>query len=235
MRIISLGLAKSNTLRYLTRNTPGYMFRRMRMNKLAERLKLAMEEGGFTQASLAEAAGVAQPSIWKIVSGRTKSSSRIVEIATVLGVRPEWLASGTEPMRVDGVLAGDKQVKNAPRGTIPDLFSISLWDANGETSSVMIIPDDIKTNSSRAYKLIHDSGYPEAPKGAMIVVDTAEQPGNNDFVYASVRGADGVYKFMPGSEQGFLVSSDPRMPLIPVTEEAKIIGVITYLSRSFKR
>ena len=205
------------------------------MNTLAERLKLAMDEGGFTQASLAEAAGVAQPSIWKIVSGRTKSSSRVVEIATALGVRPEWLASGQEPMRPEGVSAGYRPVHVENKDSIPDMFSIAVWDANGDTGNALIVPAGIKTDSSRAYKLRHDSGYSEAPEGAMIVIDTEERPGNNDFVYANVRGTDGVYKFIAGDQRGFLASSEPRAPLIPVTDEANIIGVITYLSRSFKR
>ena len=88
----------SNTLGYLTGNIPSYMFERMKKTNLAERLKLAMEARNMSQASLAEAAGISQPSVWKITSGRTQSSKKLVEIANALQVRPEWLLNGSGDM-----------------------------------------------------------------------------------------------------------------------------------------
>lgn len=55
----------------------------------------------MTQGALAEAVGMAQPSIWKLVSGGAKGSRKTVQIAHVLGVRPEWLSDGIGPMRPD--------------------------------------------------------------------------------------------------------------------------------------
>ncbi|PHM68845.1 XRE family transcriptional regulator [Xenorhabdus kozodoii] len=70
------------------------------MNKttFAERLKLAMKEKEFTQASLAEAVGMAQPSVWKLTSGKANGSRKTVEIAKALQVDPEWLATGNGDM-----------------------------------------------------------------------------------------------------------------------------------------
>lgn len=68
----------------------------------ADRLNAAMKEAGFTQASLADAVGMAQPSVWKLTSGITKHTRKLYEISRVLGVRPEWLSSGDGPMRDDG-------------------------------------------------------------------------------------------------------------------------------------
>ena len=61
-----------------------------------------MREAGITQGALADAVGMAQPSVWKLVSGGAKGSKRSVDIARVLGVRPEWLSSGDGPMRNEG-------------------------------------------------------------------------------------------------------------------------------------
>ncbi|MEX2986851.1 helix-turn-helix domain-containing protein [Serratia fonticola] len=229
-----MGLENSNTRGYLTTDTSGYMFGCMKTSTLAERLKIAMEAGDFSQASLAEKAGIAQPSIWKIVTGKTQSSAKIVEISTALGVRPEWLAKGVGPMR-DGEASSGDAATVFDRGAIPGLFIVSLWDDQGETTDVVAVPDSIKSATCRAYKLKYDSGYAEAPDGAIIVVDTAEDPGHNDFVYAEVKGQASVYKFTTGGNNGFLISSEPRVPLIPVGDDAKIIGVVVYLSRSFKR
>ncbi|WP_227732349.1 XRE family transcriptional regulator [Yersinia proxima] len=93
----------------------------------ADRLNLAMKEGGFTQGSLAEAVGMAQPSVWKLTSGKANSSRKSVQIARVLGVRPEWLSEGIEPMREDGVKP------HHPESTIPpesEWVGVKTWDKN---------------------------------------------------------------------------------------------------------
>lgn len=99
----------------------------------SERLKLAMEEGGFTQGSLAEAVGMAQPSIWKLVSGGAKASKKTVQIANVLGVRPEWLSDGVGPMRFSEISLGDMppaldRTRMTEAGESEDGFRIDLLD-----------------------------------------------------------------------------------------------------------
>ncbi len=42
---------------------------------------------------------MSQPSIWKLASGRSVSTRKLVEIASALDVRPEWLSTGDGPMR----------------------------------------------------------------------------------------------------------------------------------------
>lgn len=68
----------------------------------ADRLNAAMKEAGFNQVSLADAIGMAQPSVWKLTSGVTKNTRKLYEISKVLGVRPEWLSTGEEPIRAEG-------------------------------------------------------------------------------------------------------------------------------------
>jgi transcriptional regulator with XRE-family HTH domain len=51
-----------------------------------------MQKAGLTQSQLAEAVGVSQGAIQKLVSGKAKSTTKLVQIANVLGVRPEWLS-----------------------------------------------------------------------------------------------------------------------------------------------
>ncbi|WP_237578145.1 helix-turn-helix domain-containing protein, partial [Klebsiella pneumoniae] len=52
-----------------------------------------------SQKKLADLCGVAQPTIWRLVSGNARGSTKIVEIANALGVRSEWLSTGNGPMR----------------------------------------------------------------------------------------------------------------------------------------
>lgn len=99
----------------------------------SERLNLAMKESGFTQGALAEAVGMAQPSVWKLVSGGAKGSKKTVQIAKVLGVRPEWLADGIEPMKDDGVIQRDLHQSVPPES---EWGGIDAWDSNTP------LPDD---------------------------------------------------------------------------------------------
>lgn len=46
---------------------------------------------------------MSQPSIWKLASGRSVSTRKLVEIASALDVRPEWLSTGDGPMRKDAL------------------------------------------------------------------------------------------------------------------------------------
>lgn len=54
----------------------------------------------MSQAALAKAAGIKQPSVSELESGETKeiSGPTLIAIAGALKVRPEWLVSGKGPM-----------------------------------------------------------------------------------------------------------------------------------------
>lgn len=58
----------------------------------AVRLELALDESGLTQKELASLSKVKQPTISRIVEGKTKLSRHIPTIASALGVSSEWLA-----------------------------------------------------------------------------------------------------------------------------------------------
>lgn len=81
------------------------------LDTLAARVRFARKQAGLTQVQLAERVGVSQPMIGKIENG--SETSKIVEIATQLEVRPQWLASGTGPMTDDTahevIYRGDEQ------------------------------------------------------------------------------------------------------------------------------
>ena len=66
------------------------------MNKLSENVRSRMKSLGLTQAALAEKAGIAQPTIHRIVSGKISTTTKIVEIAKALKCDVEWLLLGKE-------------------------------------------------------------------------------------------------------------------------------------------
>ena len=100
----------------------------MKNTTFADRLTLAMEEAGYNQATLGAAIGMSQPSVWKLTSGKTKNTRKLYEISKVLGVRPEWLAEGSDPMRDEGVSPLPPRESNIPPES--EWVGIKAWDRN---------------------------------------------------------------------------------------------------------
>ncbi|EOI3478389.1 helix-turn-helix domain-containing protein [Cronobacter dublinensis] len=197
---------------------------------LSQRLEIAMTAGGFSQASLAEAAGVSQPTVWKIVSGRTQSSAKIVDLAKALGVRPEWLAHGVGSMKSEQV-----ETSNASSIVYEGTIALPLYDESEKQIGLTIVPDAINHENSRAYKLNYETGFPELPQGCTIVVDSEETPVNNDFVYAKINGKSSAYRYLTRGPQNYLDVGDSRLGLVPIDERVEILGVIVFMARSFRR
>lgn len=189
-----------------------------------------MTAGGFSQASLAEAAGVSQPTVWKIVSGRTQSSAKIVDLAKALGVRPEWLAHGVGSMKSEQV-----ETSNASSIVYEGTIALPLYDESEKQIGLTIVPDAINHKKSRAYKLNYETGFPELPQGCTIVVDSEETPVNNDFVYAKINGKSSAYRYLTRGPQNYLDVGDSRLGLVPIDERVEILGVIVFMARSFRR
>lgn len=94
---------------------------------LAERLKTARQSAKLSQKKLGELVGISQAAIQKIEVGEAKNSTKLIDIARVLAVRPEWLSDGSEPMR--------RQSYNPdhPESTIPpesEWGKVDAWDKN---------------------------------------------------------------------------------------------------------
>ncbi|UIW10309.1 Helix-turn-helix protein [Flyfo siphovirus Tbat2_3] len=226
-----MGLNKINTQRYLTDNTSGYMFLSMKTDNLADRLKIAMDRAGMNQAQLADASGVAQPSIFKVLSGKTKKSGYVVEMAVALGVRSEWLALNQGPMLSDGETEYDSPT---PPSISDSAIFVNVWDGDRRLNDFVAAPISLKGRDCRAFNIKVDTGFPEAPKGAVVTVDINDSPEVNDYVYAIVHGNPSIYRFMPGSGEGFLCPPDPRAPLIEIGGDVVIVGVVVYISRYVK-
>lgn len=64
------------------------------MTNLADRLKIARAHAGLSQAGLAAKAGVKQPVISQLETGKSAGSSFVVSIANACGISAEWLAEG---------------------------------------------------------------------------------------------------------------------------------------------
>lgn len=84
------------------------------MTTISERIRSALSsDPSLSQAGLARACSVKQPSVSDWLSGRTKQlgGSNLLKAAKYLNVRPEWLADGVGDMRQDNSIyrSGDKE------------------------------------------------------------------------------------------------------------------------------
>lgn len=97
------------------------------MKTFADRLNAAMEQAGVSQGKLAAMIGVSQPAIQKMTAGKTQGSKKIIEIASALGVRAEWLSSGVGPM-IKSPDSNNHSVSTiAPEN---EWGTIEVWDRN---------------------------------------------------------------------------------------------------------
>lgn len=103
-----------------------------------ERLKERMEARNLSQAELARRVGIAQTSIFKLLSGQSYGSRHLHKIARELGTTPAYLTRETddpESDQVDEVLSYEdrqdiallQQLSNQDRGAIRQLM-LSLTD-----------------------------------------------------------------------------------------------------------
>lgn len=66
----------------------------VKLNTLSERLAWAMAQKGVGQSDLARAVGIRQGTIESLLSGRSKRTTYLAEIAWALDISSTWLAMG---------------------------------------------------------------------------------------------------------------------------------------------
>lgn len=82
----------------------------MMKTTLAERLKEARNAQGLSQKALGELVGVSQAAIQKIETGKASQTTKLIDIARILKVRPEWLGTGDGAMKIaDDALPPEKE------------------------------------------------------------------------------------------------------------------------------
>ncbi|MFT4271222.1 MAG: S24 family peptidase [Pantoea sp.] len=205
----------------------------------SERLSQAMKEAGHTQGSLGKAVGMAQSSVWKLVSGDAKGSRKAVDIARVLGVRPEWLVSGQDPMRNEGqqpIQAHNKdQNEGVYRIDVLDL-TVSAGPGSYMLSEMVEVLHAIEFTSEHARSLFGnraaqsikvmtvdgDSMSPTVNSGDRLFFDVSVRDFRTDGVYAFVYGKTfHVKRLQMQGEKLAVLSDNPSYEKWYVTETSQ--------------
>lgn len=173
----------------------------------SERLAYAMSAAGFTQGKLAKEVGMAQSSVNKLLNG-ANGSRNTVKIASVLGVRPEWLSSGEGEMVVASADSESnlKQIVNPQCG----YYRVDFLDVRASAGPGSLVTSDfietikaIEYTTDQARALF---GNRPAHNVKVITVngdsmDGTISPGDQIFVDIGINhfDSDGVYVFVFGA------------------------------------
>lgn len=83
---------------------------RLNAMNMADRLKWRRKQLKLTQTQLAEKAGMTQQMIQQLETRKVLTTGKLVTLAGALGVRPQWLESGAEPMLPNSDLTPDERL-----------------------------------------------------------------------------------------------------------------------------
>ncbi|MFZ1493002.1 MAG: helix-turn-helix transcriptional regulator [Candidatus Competibacter denitrificans] len=81
---------------------------------MADRLKARRKQMGLTQVELAQKASMTQQMIQQLETRKVLTTGKLVQLADALGVRPQWLESGAEPM-VESMTMDEREFLEAYR------------------------------------------------------------------------------------------------------------------------
>ena len=208
-----------------------------------------MKEAGYSQASLGEAVGMSQPSVWKLSSGKTQNTRKLFEIAKVLGVSPDWLANGDGLMRIEGqqpIAPTISTERNIFRIEVLD-FTVSAGDGAINNEFVEVLHsveypieearhmfNGRKQEQIRIINVRGDSMSGTIEPGDLLFVDISIQHFDGDGIYAFLYDGTAHVKRLQKMKNKLLVISDNKTyaPWEPIEREemnqlyvfGKIIG-----------
>lgn len=167
---------------------------------LAERLREARKAADMTQKALGEAVGVSQAAIQKIETGRAAQTTKLLDIANALRVRPEWLSSGT------GVMSADRESDKNPSRTNQDVFRVDILDLAVSAGPGIVNQEFVEILRSVEYEPAEARHMFDGRKAENIRIINVRgdsmsgtiEPGDLLFVDISVKSfdGDGIYAFL---------------------------------------
>ena len=200
------------------------------MSTLAERLVLLFKENPeLSQAGLARACEIAQPSVNDWFSGRTKrmTGKNLLRAAVYLNVNPEWLATGKGEMRSSKIIKFDNNVEPFPLVGARKIPVISYVQAGRMAEAV----DQYEIGGSDKFLLTHlelsanafaliikgNSMLPEFKEGDTVIIDPAVQPRPGEFVVAKNHENEATFKkYRP---RGLNEKGEQVFELVPLNED----------------
>ena len=212
----------------------------------ADRLKLAREYAGLNQTELAMRAGLRQGQISRLERGERQATTKTVEIATICGVNPEWLATGIGPSGMEDGSHPRHNVALGPelRGKVPLISWVQAGDfnsavdnyapGNGEEWIETTVPIHQHTYALRVRgdSMTNPQGEPSFPDGSIIIVEpdaiaSPEQMVGQFVIVKRTSDDEATFKkLVRDSGVFFLRPLNPQFPMVQLVEGDTFCGVV---------
>lgn len=227
-------------------NKETYKFQRM--STLAERIKSARTHAKLTQKALALKAGVEQPVISQLETGKNLQSAHLPKIAHACGVSAIWLSENIGPMisaaKADSNVGEARQqlesfrypviswvaagawaeaVEPYPAG-FSDRYEFSEYDSKGAAFWLEVKGDSMTSPAGQSIT-----------EGTLILVDTEAEAAPGKLVIAKLPESNEATfkKLVSDGGRLFLKPLNPGYPIEPFDERCRIVGVVVRALQKF--
>lgn len=199
---------------------------------IPERLIKGREERGWNTAELARQAKLSQPTVWAIENGITQEvkHSTVAKLASAIGKSPGFLTGDKDQNTSDSVHYSARVpviswVQAGKRNAVTDPFppgASEEWE-----DSTLAVSSGTFALRVRGDSMVAPDGT-GFPDGAIIIVDPAVEARNGDFVVVRFENSDEATfkKLVVDGPLKLLKPLNPTYPHIPVTEDARLAGVV---------
>lgn len=219
-----------------------------RMSTLAERIKSARIHAKLTQKALALKAGVEQPVISQLETGKNLQSAHLPKIAHACGVSAIWLSENIgqminsvatesnvgesrQPVEsyrypvISWVAAGAwaEAVEPYPAG-FSDRYEFSEYDSKGAAFWLEVKGDSMTSPVGQSIT-----------EGTLILVDTEAEAAPGKLVIAKLPDSNEATfkKLVNDGGKLFLKPLNPSWRIEPFTEDCRIVGVVVRALQKF--
>jgi SOS-response transcriptional repressor LexA len=218
------------------------------MSTLAERIKSARIHAKLTQKALALKAGVEQPVISQLETGKNLQSAHLPKIAHACGVSAIWLSENIgqminsvatesnvgesrQPVEsyrypvISWVAAGAwaEAVEPYPAG-FSDRYEFSEYDSKGPAFWLEVKGDSMTSPAGQSIT-----------EGTLILVDTEAEAAPGKLVIAKLPDSNEATfkKLVNDGGKLFLKPLNPGYPIEPFDEQCRIVGVVVRALQKF--
>lgn len=212
------------------------------MNTLADRMKLARKHGNLTQKALAIKAGVEQPVISQLETGKNLQSAHLAKLAHLCGVSAIWLSEGIGDMLL-GSGVEVPVVEHAAQLDIVFRYPVISWVAAGAWTEKVEqdrqkLADSYEMSDYRSEGLAFwlevkgDSMTSpigqSVPEGSLILVDTGTHAQPGKLVIAKLASSDKATfkKLVDDGGRKYLKPLNPNYPMEKCGPDCRVIGVV---------
>lgn len=210
------------------------------MQTLAERLKFSREKANLSQQEIADRAGMSQPTYYKIESGKTRRTTYLNELASILNVNPTWLATGKGEMTISHANVEKVSPKNIRFAPVLNWVQAGAFTPMGDNYYDEYMPHTYTKGDNIYWLQVRgDSMTPDFRQGDYLLVDADKPPKAGSFVIAMVADdSEATFKrykpcgFDNGQEYFQLVPLNDFYPVIDSRHKPfTVVGVVVEYKR----